>query len=118
MIITGGFNVYAREVEDALYRHPAVLEAAVCGVQDPEWGEVVAAMIAPKPGLELDEAAVRAHCSGALAGYKRPRVLLFSDALPKTGSGKMAKQAIRPLLQTAHGGDAAEGETAGVMARY
>ena len=118
MIITGGFNVYAREVEDALYRHPAVLEAAVCGVQDPEWGEVVAAMIAPKPGLELDEAAVHAHCSGALAGYKRPRVLLFDDALPKTGSGKMAKQAIRPLLQAAHGGDAAEGEIAGVMARY
>ena len=118
MIITGGFNVYAREVEDALYRHPAVLEAAVCGVQDPEWGEVVAAMIAPRPGLEIDEASVRAHCSSALAGYKRPRVLLFDDTLPKTGSGKIAKQAIRPLLQSAHGAAAGEGETAGVMARY
>ena len=118
MIITGGFNVYAREVEDALYLHPAVLEAAVCGVQDPEWGEVVATMIVPKPGLEVDEAAIRAHCSGALAGYKRPRVLLFSDALPKTGSGKMAKQAIRPLLQAAHGDHAGQGETAGGMARY
>ncbi len=118
MIITGGFNVYAREVEDALYRHPAVLEAAVCGVQDPEWGEVVAAMIAPRPGLEIDEASVRAHCSGALAGYKRPRVLLFREALPKTGSGKLAKQAIRPLLQAAHGAAAGGGETAGVMACY
>ena len=87
-------------------------------MQDPEWGEVVATMIVPKPGLEVDEAAIRAHCSGALAGYKRPRVLLFSDVLPKTGSGKMAKQAIRPLLQAAHGDQAGQGETAGGMARY
>ena len=117
MIITGGFNVYAREVEDALYRHPAVLEAAVCGVQDPEWGEVVAAMIAPRPGAGIDETAIRAHCLRTLAGYKRPRVLLFGDALPKTGSGKIAKQAIRPLLQAAHG-IAERDETAGVMAHY
>ncbi len=118
MIITGGFNVYAREVEDALYRHPAVLEAAVCGVQDPEWGEVVAAMIAPKPGLKIDEASIRNHCGDILAGYKRPRVVAFCDALPKTGSGKVAKQAVRPELQAIHGSASARGAVSDVAARY
>ena len=69
-------------------------------------------------GLEIDEMAVREHCIHALAGYKRPRVPLFDEALPKAGSGKIAKQAIRPLLQAARGDRARQGETTDAMARY
>jgi len=90
VILTGGENVYCIEVENVLYQHPAIREAAVFGREDDEWGEVVcAALVCSTP---LPEEAVRAHCAAQLAGYKIPRRILYLDALPRTGSGKIAKR--------------------------
>ena len=83
MIISGGFNVYAREVEDALAAHPAVVEAAVLGLPDPEWGEVVAAVVVLREGNEVAADALQAHCGERIAGYKKPRRIVFVDALPR-----------------------------------
>jgi long-chain acyl-CoA synthetase len=95
MIISGGYNVYPREVEEVLYSHPAVVECAVIGAPDPVWGETVCALIVVKPGAGLDAAAISAHCARALASYKKPRRITFLDALPKTANGKIDKKALR-----------------------
>jgi len=95
MIISGGYNVYPREVEDALYRHPAVAECAVVGAPDALWGECVGAFIVRAAGHALDEAAVAAHCGHELAGYKKPRRIRFVEALPKTANGKIDKKALK-----------------------
>jgi fatty-acyl-CoA synthase len=97
MILTGGENVYSIEVENALYEHPAVLEAAAFGVPDPKWGEVVAAAVVLRPGAEVDAAALTAFAKERLAGYKAPRRIVFLDALPKTGTGKISKKELRAL---------------------
>lgn len=97
LIISGGFNVYAREVEDALLRHPAVAEAAVLGLPDPEWGEVVAAGVVLQPGAQVSPEALAAHCAGLVAGYKKPRRIRFVDALPRNAAGKV----LRPRLAQA-----------------
>ncbi len=91
MIISGGFNVYAREVEDALAAHPSVLEAAVLGVPDAEWGERVAAVVVLRPGARTDEAALQAFCAERIAGYKKPRSIVFVEALPRNLAGKVLK---------------------------
>ena len=98
MIISGGYNVYPREVEDALYRLDGVAECAVVGAPDPKWGETVCAFVVPSSAGALDEAAVGAHCAGELAGYKKPRRVVFVDALPKTANGKIDKKALRTAL--------------------
>jgi long-chain acyl-CoA synthetase len=94
MIITGGENVYSTEVEDALYRHPAVLEAAVFAVPDPRWGEAVHAVVvtrAPVATLELID-----HCRSLIAGYKVPKAIDVRDEpLPKSGAGKVLKRVLR-----------------------
>ena len=95
MIITGGENVYSTEVENVLYEHPAVLEAAVFGVPDPTWGEAVAAAVVPRPGAALASADLEALCRQRLASFKVPRIWRFLDTLPKTGSGKIAKRRLR-----------------------
>jgi long-chain acyl-CoA synthetase len=95
MIITGGENVYSTEVENALYQHPAVLEAAVIGVPDPYWGERVHAVVVLKQGHTLEPQALADFCRRFIAGYKIPRSVEFVDALPKTGSGKIQKSEIR-----------------------
>jgi acyl-CoA synthetase (AMP-forming)/AMP-acid ligase II len=115
MIITGGFNVYAREVEDALFAHEGVLEAAVIGLPDPDLGERIAAMVVLKPGITLNETALQEHCRGQIAGYKVPRLWGFTDELPKTASAKVAKQAIREDLLARFG---AEGAVTEVQASY
>ena len=91
MIISGGFNVYAREVEAALDSHPAVLESAVLGLPDPEWGEVVAAAVVLRPGAQADAAALVAHCGERIAGYKKPRCVAIVPALPRNATGKVLK---------------------------
>jgi acyl-CoA synthetase (AMP-forming)/AMP-acid ligase II len=101
MIITGGENVYSVEVENVLYSHAAVLEAAVIGVPDPEWGEAVKAVIVLKPGKEAGEKEIIQHCRNRLAGYKTPKSIEFVPELPKTGSGKLFKKALK---ENAHGG--------------
>ena len=96
MIVTGGENVYSGEVEAAIYQHPAVLEAAVFGIPDPQWGELVAACIVRKPGQALGTDELIVHCRRFLANYKIPRRVEFSESeLPKGGSGKILKRALR-----------------------
>lgn len=94
LIITGGLNVYPAEVEAALQRHPGVAEAAVYGVADPLWGEVVAAVVVPAPGAAPTADELAAHCEALLAGYKKPRRVEFRDSLPKGATGKVLKRAL------------------------
>jgi long-chain acyl-CoA synthetase len=96
MIVTGGENVYSGEVEAAIYKHPAVREAAVFGIPDPKWGEVVMACVVLKPGTTLTADELTAFCRQSLAGYKIPRRVEFSETeLPKSGSGKILKKILR-----------------------
>jgi long-chain acyl-CoA synthetase len=96
MIVTGGENVYSAEVEAVLYAHPAIREAAVFGIPDSKWGELVAACIVLERGAVLSADVVTAHCRRSLAAYKIPRHIEFSDEeLPKSGSGKILKRTLR-----------------------
>jgi len=96
MIVTGGENVYSGEVEAVLYTHPAVREAAVFGIPDPKWGELVMACIVLKPGVALTADELVAHCRKSLATYKTPRRVEFLETeLPKNGSGKILKRVLR-----------------------
>jgi long-chain acyl-CoA synthetase len=96
MIITGGENVYPREVEEVLHAHPAVREAAVIGVADAVWGEAVNAVVVPSG--EIDERELIAFCRDRLAHYKCPRSIELREALPRTPSGKVLKRALRAEL--------------------
>jgi len=92
--IRGGYNVYPREIEEVLYEHEAVQEAAVVGVPDASMGEEVAAVVVLKPGASVDEAALRDFVKGEVAGYKYPRRIHFVDELPKGPTGKILKREI------------------------
>jgi len=95
LIISGGFNVYPKEVEAAIQALPGVADAAVIGVPHPDFGEGVLAVVVPRPGDALDEAAMRAELSTQLAGYKLPRRIVFADALPLNAMGKVQKTELR-----------------------
>jgi acyl-CoA synthetase (AMP-forming)/AMP-acid ligase II len=96
MIVTGGENVYSGEIEAVLYRHPNVSEAAVFGIPDPQWGEVVMACVVLKPGMSLSVDDVVAHCRRFVAGFKVPRRVEFMGTeLPKNASGKILKKVLR-----------------------
>jgi long-chain acyl-CoA synthetase len=94
LIIRGGYNVYPREIEEVLYEHPAVREAAVIGVPHPELGEEVAAAVALKPGSEISESELREYVKANVAAYKYPRHVWVVDELPKGPTGKILKRAI------------------------
>jgi long-chain acyl-CoA synthetase len=94
MIIRGGYNVYPREIEEALYEHPAVAEAACVGVPHPDLGEEVAAAVALKPGAQADPAELQAWVKERVAAYKYPRHLWLVDALPKGPTGKILRRAV------------------------
>jgi long-chain acyl-CoA synthetase len=96
LIIRGGYNVYPREIEEVLYEHPAVREAAVIGVAHPELGEEVAAAVALKPGAEVTASELRDYVKANVAAYKYPRHLWLVDELPKGPTGKILKRAIVP----------------------
>jgi long-chain acyl-CoA synthetase len=96
LIIRGGFNVYPREIEEVIYEHPAVREAAVIGIPHPELGEEVAAAVALKPGSTATEAEIRDHVKSNVAAYKYPRHVWFVDELPKGATGKILKREIVP----------------------
>ncbi len=101
MIVTGGENVYSAEVEAVISDHPAVREAAVFGIPDPKWGELVMACVLVKPGQTLSADELIAHCRRFLAGYKIPRRIDFSETeLPKGGSGKILKRVLRERFWT------------------
>ncbi|MFH1630297.1 MAG: hypothetical protein ABIE47_16465, partial [Pseudomonadota bacterium] len=100
MILTGGENVYSTEVENILYTHPGILEAAVIGVPDSHWGEAVKACVVLKEGWEVTGGDIILFCKEQLAHYKAPKSVDFLDVLPKTGSGKIYKKGLRdPYLE-------------------
>jgi len=98
MIVSGGENVYSREVEEAMTSHPGVLEAAVIGAPDERWGEAVVAFVVRRPGHDVGADALIAHCRERIAAYKRPRDVRFIDALPKLPNGKIEKFKLRAPL--------------------
>ena len=97
-IIRGGENVAPAEVEDTLLRHPAVASAAVVGVPDEEWGELVGAMVVPRPGAELDVAELRDFVRSHLGSLRTPEVVVVSEELPHTATGKVLRRAVRADL--------------------
>jgi len=100
IIISGGENISSLEVEDALYRHPAVLSCAVVAKPDPKWGEAPLAFVELKPGVSVTAEELVAHCKSLLAGYKVPREVRF-EAIPKTSTGKIQKFMLRDLAKSA-----------------
>ena len=95
MIVTGGENVYPKEVEDVLYEHPAVLEAAVVSAPDEKWGEQVLAVVVLKNEMTVSEEELVTHCKGALGGYKCPKTVKIWDAIPKTPLGKILRKDVK-----------------------
>jgi acyl-CoA synthetase (AMP-forming)/AMP-acid ligase II len=95
MIITGGENVFSIEVENILYSHPSVLDAAVIGVPDLEWGEIVKAFIVLKKEEHVTESEIIKYCKGKIANYKIPKSIVILENLPKLGSGKISKKILR-----------------------
>lgn len=104
MILSGGFNVYPREVEDALLAHPAVREAAVVGLLDQAWGERVHAVVATRAPVAGDE--LLRFAAARLAGYKRPRSVEVWDELPKSGPGKILRRTVRDEVRARDAGGA------------
>jgi fatty-acyl-CoA synthase len=100
VIISGGENISSIEVEDALYRHPAVLACAVVAKPDPKWGETPLAFVETKPGAAVTADELIAHCKGLLAGYKVPREVRF-ETIPKTSTGKIQKFQLRERARSA-----------------
>ena len=104
MIISGGSNIYPREIEEVLLRHEAVLEASVVGRPHPEWGEEVVAFVVERAGMRVGDVALDRLCLDHIARFKRPRRYVRIDSLPKNNYGKVLKTALRERL-------AAQGES-------
>jgi len=105
MVIRGGENIYPREIEDFLHRHPGVRDVQVFGVPDSRYGEELCAWIIPHERVALDEAQLRAFCDGAIARYKIPRIWRFVDSFPLTVTGKARKFAMRRMMEQELAGD-------------
>ena len=103
VVISGGSNIYPREVEEALLTHPAVAEVCVVGVPDAEWGEAVVAFVVMADETSVGEPDLDAHCLARIARFKRPKRYVFTDALPKNSYGKVLKRALRDQLITPNG---------------
>jgi len=95
MIIRGGENISPEEVEDVLHSHPKVEEAAVIGIPDPEWGQQPRALVVLKAGEQATAEEIMEHCHSRLAGFKRPRSVIFVDSLPRNPMGKVLKKDLR-----------------------
>jgi fatty-acyl-CoA synthase len=100
VIISGGENISSLEVEDALYRHPAVMACAVVACPDPKWGETPLAFVELKPAAQATAAELIAHCRTLLAGYKIPHQVRFEE-IPKTATGKIQKYVLRERARSA-----------------
>ena len=98
MIISGGFNVYPREVEEVIMAHPGVAETAVIGVPDDMWGEAVKALVVPRAGVELTEEEVIQYCQEKLAGYKKPKTVHFVEEIPKNVYGKINRRQLKEIF--------------------
>ncbi len=103
MIISGGSNIYPREIEEVLLRHPGLVEASVVGRPHPDWGEEVVAFVVARPGAAVPEAALDRLCLDHIARFKRPREYRFVAALPKNNYGKVLKTELRQLLERSNG---------------
>jgi long-chain acyl-CoA synthetase len=101
LLISGGSNIYPREVEEVLLTAPGVAEVAVVGAPDPEWGEIVVAFVVAQRGAAPTEAMLDAHCLERIARFKRPKRYVFVDALPKNHYGKVLKTELRERLRAA-----------------
>jgi fatty-acyl-CoA synthase len=99
MVIRGGENIYPREIEEFLYRHPLVQDVQVVGVPDPKYGEELCAWIIPKPDAAPTEDDIRDFCKGQIAHYKIPRYIRFVQSFPLTITGKVQKFKIRETMQ-------------------
>ena len=97
MIISGGSNIYPREVEEVLLQHPSLREVAVIGVPSEEWGEIVVAFVVLQDGAELIAEDLDAHCLGSIARFKRPKSYRVIEALPKNNYGKILKTNLREM---------------------
>jgi long-chain acyl-CoA synthetase len=95
MIISGGSNIYPREIEEVLLRHPAIAEVSVVGRRHAEWGEEVVAFVVAREGAQIGEAELDALCLDHIARFKRPREYRFVEALPKNNYGKVLKTELR-----------------------
>ena len=95
MIISGGENIFPNDIEEVLYKHPAVEMAAVVGAPDPKWGEIVVAAVALKPGSSVSEAEIIAHCMTFLSSFKVPKRVDFRDRLPMSSFGKILRREVR-----------------------
>ena len=95
MIISGGENIFPNDIEDVLYKHPAVNMAAVVGAPDPKWGEIVVAAVSVRPGHSVSEAALIAHCRASLSSFKVPKKIDFRDELPMSSFGKILRRDVR-----------------------
>jgi long-chain acyl-CoA synthetase len=95
MVLSGGYNIYSKEVELALQSHPSVADVAVIGVPDDTFGEAVAAYIELQPGAEPDVNGLIAHCRELIASYKKPKHVIFVQSLPRTSTGKVLKGELR-----------------------
>jgi long-chain acyl-CoA synthetase len=98
LIISGGSNIYPREVEEVLLTAPGVVEVGVVGAPDPEWGEVVVAFVVVQAGSDVSAAILDQHCLEHIARFKRPKRYVLVDALPKNNYGKVLKTALRSQL--------------------
>jgi acyl-CoA synthetase (AMP-forming)/AMP-acid ligase II len=98
VVISGGSNIYPREVEEVLLKHPAVGEACVVGEPNSEWGEIVVAFVVPKQGASIDTQSLDALCNDHVARFKRPKRYIFTDDLPKNNYGKVLKRELRARL--------------------
>ena len=103
LIISGGSNIYPREVEEVLLHAPGVAEVAVVGAPDPEWGEIVVAFVVPQPGAALDAKTLDAFCLDQIARFKRPKRYELVEALPKNNYGKVLKTVLREQVQASSG---------------
>jgi long-chain acyl-CoA synthetase len=99
LIISGGSNIYPREIEEVLQNHPDIHEVSVVGQADSEWGEVVVAFVVRSPGSAVGERALDAYCLEHIARFKRPKRYVFIDSLPKNNYGKVLKRQLREMLE-------------------
>jgi long-chain acyl-CoA synthetase len=95
LIISGGYNIYPREIDEVLHEHPKIKEAVTVGIPSPTRGEIVKAFIVPQPGENLTRAEIISFCRQKLANYKIPKQIEFRDELPKTLVGKVLRRALR-----------------------